>query len=61
MQCSRCLKDVLPARLLREVFETVSPVINSSLAAGVRPASLKDAAVEPLLTKPYPYHNLTQL
>lgn len=48
--------DILPTRLLREVFNTVGStiffILNSSLANGSVPPSLKHAVLQPILKKP---------
>ncbi len=56
VKLSTCESDVIPARLLKEVFATLSPavtaIINNSLESVV-PASFKHAIVHPLLKKPH--------
>lgn len=53
MKLTFCQSDVLPARLFREVLDTISPtlltIINSSLINAVFPESFKHAIVQPLL------------
>lgn len=48
--------DIVPPRLLKEVFSTVGPsflkIINSSLSSRVVPANSKHPVVQPLLKKP---------
>ncbi len=57
VKLSTCESDVIPARLLKEVFATLSPavtaIINNSLESGVVLASFKHAIVHPLLKKPH--------
>ncbi len=57
VKSSSCESDVIPARLFKEVFATLSPaitaIINNYLANGVVPASFKHALVHPLLKKPH--------
>ncbi len=57
VKLSTCESDVIPARLLKEVFATLSPavtaIINNSLESGVVPARFKHAIVHPLLKKPH--------
>ncbi len=56
VKSSSCESDVIPARLFKEVFATLSPaitaIINNYLANGVVPASFKHALVHPLFKKP---------
>ena len=53
MKCSGSKLDIIPARLFKDVFPTIShmvtAIINSSLAKGVVPASFKHAIVQPML------------
>lgn len=55
---SDCPLDSLPARLFKDVFDFVGPVvlnlINASLTSGCVPGVFKHAVVQPILTK----HNL---
>ncbi len=57
VKLSTCESDIIPARLLKEMFATLSPavtaIINNSLESGVVPASFKHAIVHPLLKKPH--------
>ncbi len=56
MKCSGSKPDTIPARLFKDVFPSISPIltaiVNCSLAKGVVPASFKHAVVQPLLKKP---------
>lgn len=53
---STCALDILPTCLLKEVFDavgtTISFILNSSLANGSVPPSLKHAVEQPILKKP---------
>lgn len=48
--------DLIPAQLLKEVFDsvgqTISLILNSSLATSSVPLSFKHAVVQPILKKP---------
>lgn len=52
---TNCLLDCIPARLLKDVFNTVGSsilsLVNSSLSSGCVPAAFKHAIVQPLLKK----------
>ena len=56
MKSTSCHLDVLPARLFKEVFVIICPlvlaIINHSLTNGVFPSGFKRAIVQPLLKKP---------
>ncbi|KAF7646705.1 hypothetical protein LDENG_00183630, partial [Lucifuga dentata] len=56
LNSSTCTADSIPTRFLKEVMETVGPVIlaivNRSLSSGVFPSNFKHAIVYPLLKKP---------
>lgn len=58
LRYSVCSLDSLPAKLFKDVFETIGPfvlsLINMSLSAGYVPVAFKKAIVQPLLKK----HNL---
>ena len=51
-----CPSDIIPSRLLKDVFATISPLIlaitNSSLQSGHVPSIFKHATIQPLLKKP---------
>ena len=51
-----CPSDIIPSRLLKDVFATISPlilaIITSSLQSGVVPTSFKHATIQSLLKKP---------
>ncbi len=52
---SFCSHDVLPPRILKQIFDSVGPslvsFLNKSLVSGTIPDSLKEANVTPLLKK----------
>lgn len=56
MNFSSCILNIIPTKLLKEIFPTINSVIlhisNSSLASGSFPHSLKHAIIQPLLKKP---------
>ena len=53
---TNCLFDIVPAKVLKMVFNTVGPsllvFINSCLRLGTVPAAFKHAVVRPLLKRP---------
>lgn len=52
---SKCSLDIIPPRLLKDVFDTVGmclhSIVNSSLQSGSVPPDFKHAVVEPILKK----------
>uniref|UniRef100_A0A3P9C9L9 Reverse transcriptase domain-containing protein n=1 Tax=Maylandia zebra TaxID=106582 RepID=A0A3P9C9L9_9CICH len=56
VKTSSCPLDIVPASSFKNVFQVIGPsvltLINSSLASGIVPVYLKNAAILPLLKKP---------